>query len=213
MPGVPRRSPSSDATGDAAPAKRDAILAAALDEFVEKGFALARMDAVATRAGVAKGTLYLYFASKQALLEALIHVNIGAQVAAIGQAALQSDKPTGDLLRMIFGRIRAEILGTRRREVARLVIAEAGRVPEIAALYHREVITPGLAMLRALAERGVARGEFGSDALVRFPHLAIAPVLVALLWTSFFDGIEPLDVEGMLDAHVGVLMRGLRGEA
>lgn len=192
--------------------KREAILAAALDEFVEKGFALARLDDMAARAGVGKGTIYLYFPSKQAILEELVRTSVGSPIAAIGEAALASDLPTEALLRMIFSRVRTEILGTRRREVARLVIAEAGRFPEIAAFYHREVIGQGLQMLRALARRGIERGEFDSDVLVRFPHLAVAPVVVALLWTSLFDGIEPLDVQGMLEAHVDLLTRGLKGK-
>jgi AcrR family transcriptional regulator len=161
--------------------RREAILAAALDVFAESGFAPSRLDDVAARAGVAKGTIYLYFASKQALFEALVQTSIGGPVAAIGEAMLASDLPTADLLRMLFSRVRTEILGTRRREVARLVLSEAGRFPELAAFYHREVVGRGMALIRAIARRGVERGELASDALERFPQLAAAPLVVALL--------------------------------
>jgi AcrR family transcriptional regulator len=196
----------------AAPDRREAILAAALDVFAESGFAPSRLDDVAARAGVAKGTIYLYFPSKQALFEALVQTSIGGPIGAIGDAMLASDRPTTDLLRMLFSRVRTEILGTRRREVARLVLSEAGRFPELAAFYHREVVGRGMALIRAIARRGVERGEIASDALERFPQLAAAPLGVALLWTSFFDALEPLDVEGMFDAHVEMLMRGLQGD-
>lgn len=192
--------------------RREAILAAALDVFAESGFAPARLDDVAARAGVAKGTIYLYFASKQALFEALVQTSIGGPVAAIGEAMLASDLPTADLLRTLFSRVRTEILGTRRREVARLVLSEVGRFPELATFYHREVVGRGMALIRAIARRGVERGELASDALERFPQLAAAPLVVALLWTSFFDVLEPLDVEGMFDAHVEILVRGLPGD-
>jgi hypothetical protein len=104
-------------------------------------------------------------------------------------------------------------LGTRQKEIVRLLISEAGRFPEIAELYYREVIIRGLRVLRTVAERGMARGELKSDELARFPQLVVAPGLVALIWTHLFDRFEPLDVEAMFEAHLALLMRGLKGGA
>ena len=98
-----------------------------------------------------------------------------------------------------------EILATRRKEIVRLVIAESGRFPELAEFYHREVVARGMALLRAVAERAVARGELSSDELVRFPQLVVAPGLVAFLWATLFERFEPLDAEAMFDAHMALL--------
>jgi AcrR family transcriptional regulator len=191
-------------------AKLQAILDAALDVFAEKGFADTRLDDVALRAGVAKGTLYLYFESKQALFEALIRSGIAAPIEAIEDKVLGLDLPAEATLRMLFTFLRQDVLATRRKEIVRLILSEAGRFPEIAALYHREVVGRGMRLLRRVAERAVARGEFRSDELARFPQLAIAPGIIALVWLNLFQHLEPLDVEGMFDAHVDLLMRALK---
>ena len=194
-------------------AKLQAILDAALDVFAEKGFADTRLDDVALRAGVAKGTLYLYFESKQALFEALIRSGIAAPIEAMEEKVLALDLPAEATLRMLFAFLRQEVLATRRKEIVRLILSEAGRFPEIAALYHREVMSRGMRLLRRITERAIARGEFRSDELARFPQLAIAPGIVALVWLNLFQHLEPLDVEGMFDAHIDLLMRALKEPA
>jgi AcrR family transcriptional regulator len=194
-------------------AKLEAILAAALDVFVEKGFSDARLEDVAARAGVAKGTIYLYVASKEALFEALVHSGIALPIEAIERKILALDLPAEATLRMLFGFLRQEVLGTRRKEIVGLILSEAGRFPEIAAVYHREVLSRGMGLLRRIAERAVERGEFRSDELARFPQLAVAPGVLALIWTNLFQHIEPLDVEAMFDAHVALLMRALKEPA
>jgi hypothetical protein len=95
---------------------------------------------------------------------------------------------------------------TDRKLVIRLVLTEGSRFPKIAAFYHREVIAKGLALIRRVAERGLARGELASDAIEKFPHLVFAPVLLSVIWDGVFSRIEPLDVEGLLAAHRKVLI-------
>ena len=205
------KSPQSRARSDAArEAKRQLILDAALDEFAERGFANARLEDVAARAGVAKGTVYLYVPSKEALFEELVRTGIAVPVQELQARVLASDMPTEALLRMLFAFVVREVLGSKRREIVRLVLSEANRFPDIAALYHREVISRGLALMRQIVNRAVERGEFVSDEVVRFPHLVFAPALVALVWKALFDRFDPLDAAAMLDAHVTVLMRAMR---
>ena len=87
----------------------------------------------------------------------------------------------------------------------RLIMAEGPRFPAIAEFYHREVVSHGLAMMRALAKRAASEGAFATDAAVRYPQLVVAPLLVAVLWDGLFAKIDPLDVRGLLDAHLEVL--------
>jgi AcrR family transcriptional regulator len=207
-----RRPPPSRAKNEEdRQAKVHAILDAALDVFAQKGFTEARLDDVAARAGIGKGTIYLYFPSKQALFEALVRSGIAAPIQAMEARILALDLPVEAVLRTLFGFLRVEVLGTRRQEVVRLLITEGSRFPEIAELYHREVVSRGLGMLKGVASRAVARGEFRSDELVRFPQLAIAPAVVAILWAHLFQHVEPLDLEAMFEAHLALLLRALKG--
>lgn len=231
-PATARAAPAPDATarasstgGDAAGARKPRraarseeerrkklgdILDAALDVFSDKGFAQARLDEIAARAGVAKGTVYLYVSSKQDLLERLIHTGLALPIEEAQGRILASDAPAEDLLRMLFAFLGTEILGTRRREIARIVLAEAARHPEFAAFYYREVVSRGLALLRGIAQRGVASGEFASDELARFPQLILAPVLVAILWSNLFERFAPLDIEAMLETHLALIIRAVK---
>jgi AcrR family transcriptional regulator len=193
--------------------KRQAILDAALDVFAQKGFAESRLEDVASRAGVAKGTIYLYVSSKEELFAALIRTGISAPIDRIEAQIAALDLPVEQVLRMFLAFLRTEVLGTRRKEIIRLLLMEAGRFPEIAELYHREVVSRGMNLLRGVAQRAHERGELRSDELVRFPQLAVAPGLVAILWLHLFQRFEPLDVEGLFEAHLALLMRGLRTEA
>jgi AcrR family transcriptional regulator len=193
-------------------AKLQTILDAALAVFSEKGFAEARLEDVAARAGIGKGTIYLYVSSKQALFEELVRSGIGAPIQAMEAKVQALDVPVETVLRTLFAFFRVEILGTQRKDIIRLLLSEAGRFPDIAELYHREVVTRGLRMLRAIAQQAVARGEFRSDELVRFPQLAVAPALVAILWGHLFERFESLDAEALFEAHLALLMRALRSE-
>jgi len=189
--------------------KLQTILSAALDVFVENGFADTRLDEVAARAGVAKGTIYLYVPSKTALFEELVRSTIRSPIDGIGAQVAAMDLPLDAILRLMFTRMREEVLETRRREVIRLILSEAGRFPELAELYHREVIGRGMGLLRTVLKRAAERGEIEAEHVLRFPQLVVAPFLVALLWTNLFQQYEPLDVKAMLDAHVDLLVRAL----
>ena len=199
------------AAGDGRTAREEAILAAALEIFGQKGFAAARLDDVAAKAGVAKGTLYLYFPSKAALFQGLLRSAIAAPMESAAQAMLARDQSAEESLRALIDFLRSHVMGTERATLLRLIVAEGMRFPELAEFHHREVVSRGVEAIRRIAEKGVASGEFRSDALRRFPQLAIAPVLLAVLWDGLFGRIEPLDTDAFLEAHLAVLMQGLKG--
>src|SRR5262245_60772366 len=201
-PGAP-----TTGTGRAAKAaaRRAAILEAALDEFSARGFAAARLDDVAQRAGVAKGTIYLHFKDKEALFQELVRTMLSPVVARL-EALSASDVPIRIVLDRFADLFVREIYGTRRRDVARLIITEGARFPTIAEFYYREVVARGIAAMRALIEHAVSRGELSHTALARYPQLVVAPGLVAILWAGLFGRFEPLDVAGMMKAHIEILL-------
>jgi AcrR family transcriptional regulator len=183
--------------------RREAILAAALDEFSVQGFAAARLDDVAKRAGIAKGTIYLYFRDKEALFQELVRSMLTPVVGSI-EALRDADIPIRMLADRLVDLFVNEIFGTRRRDVIRLMIAEGRRFPKLAEFYHREVLSRIMAAMRALLGRAAARGEVPL-ALAKFPQLVAAPGLVAVIWTGLFDKYEPLDVRAMMQAHVDLI--------
>jgi AcrR family transcriptional regulator len=180
--------------------RRSAILKAALDEFSERGFAAARLDDVARRAGVAKGTIYLYFKDKEALFQELVRFQIGPVVGAL-EAVLASDLPLAVIVEHALDTFVREIYGTHRKQVLRLIISEGPRFPALAEFYYREVLAHILKAVRARLARAVERGEIAGDELVRFPQLLGAPGIVAIVWSGLFDRFEPLDVRAMMHAY------------
>jgi AcrR family transcriptional regulator len=184
--------------------RRAAILAAALEEFAARGFAATRLDDVARRAGVAKGTIYLYFRDKESLFQELVRAMLSPLVGTIEAAALR-DLPIRAVVEMIVDLFVNEIYGTRRKDVIRLIIAEGSRFPKLAEVYYREVIARVLPVMRARLTLAVERGELPHDALARFPQLLVAPALVAIIWNALFGRLAPLDVRGLMRAHLDVL--------
>jgi AcrR family transcriptional regulator len=185
--------------------RREAILAAALDEFSAQGFAAARLDDVAKRAGVAKGTIYLYFRDKEALFQELVRSLLTPVVGSI-EALRDADIPIRVLADRLVDLFVNEIFGTKRREVIRLMITEGRRFPKLAEFYHREVLSRVMTAMRTLLARAAARGEV-PDAVAKFPQLLAAPGIVAVVWMGLFDKYEPLDVRAMMQAHVDLIFR------
>ena len=196
--------PLAGARAKRAAERRDAILAAALDEFSSRGFAAARLDDVAKRAGVAKGTIYLYFADKEALFQELIRAELSPVVGVL-IAASHADIPIRQFAERVVEVFAREVFETRRKDVIRLVLTEGGRFPKLAEFYYQEIISRVLHAIRALLQRAVERGELKHDALVKYPQLIPAPALVAIMWSGLFDRFEHLDVRALMRAHFDIL--------
>jgi AcrR family transcriptional regulator len=188
--------------------RRQAIIEAAIDEFIEQGYAATRLDDVAKRAGVAKGTIYLYFRDKESLFEELISAMLAPLVATI-EGIGAADVPMALISEHIVDMFVREIYETRRKEVIRLILTEGRRFPQIAEFYYREVLSRIIAAVRALLKRAAARGEV-PPGLVDFPQLIAAPGLVAVIWSGLFDRFEPLDVRAMMKTHVELLFGSRR---
>jgi AcrR family transcriptional regulator len=203
-----RSSPEPASRADRSAARRDAILRAALDEFCERGFAATSVEDVARRADVAKGTIYLNFKDKEALLEALIRATLGEHIARL-EMALKAEPGGGasmrDTIEAILSPLIEQIRTTRIGDLLRLVVAESGRFPQLAEFYHREMVQRAMGAIGALSQQAVRTGELTGDELVRFPQIIAAPVVVTLLWTILFERFAPLDASGLLRAHLELI--------
>lgn len=188
-------------------ARRQAILEAALTEFAAKGFAATRMEDVAQRAGVAKGTIYLHFEHKEALFEGILRQVIVPIVENVKGVGPRPDEPARAFAERLVQPIAERFQQDRVAAVVHLLIAEGPRFPQLAAMYHQLVVEPGMAQIKALARRAQASGELTEDALVRFPQLLIAPLLVGLIWRSLFERFEALDADAMVRAQLDLLFQ------
>ena len=185
--------------------RRETILAAALEEFAAHGFEATRLDDVAKRAGVAKGTIYLYFADKETLFQELIRWQLTPVIGTFAHAA-HADVPLRIITEQLIEVFVREIYSTRRKDVIRLIVSEGPRFPKLAEFYYREVLSRLLEVFRSILRRAVERGELESDVFVRFPQLLVSPGLVAILWNGLFDRFEPLDPRALMRAHFDIVL-------
>jgi AcrR family transcriptional regulator len=190
------------------------ILDSALACFSEKGFAATRMDEIARRAGISKGTIYLYFDSKEAVFKARAQRVVTNRIADLHGLIDGFDGNTPDLLRLVLNRVGSIVSTGDVAVLPRMVLAEAGNFPELAEHWRREVVDRGLALWEAIIRRGQARGEFRAIEPAHAARLCIAPMIFTALWRSTFSRMDatPYNYQGLIDAHVDVLLRGLAPE-
>jgi AcrR family transcriptional regulator len=190
------------------------ICEAALAVFAEKGFAAARLEEIARRAGVSKGTLYLYFKDKEDLFRAVVRDTVAPNLEAMREGLAQSDLPFADIAKMFLTRF-AE-LGTRLPvgAVAKMVIGESRNFPELAKVWHDQVASKALAMLSGLIAKAQAKGELrpGDPRLHAFSLMG--PMLMGVIYRETLQpvGGEPLDLEALARQHCETVLKGLLTE-
>lgn len=186
------------------------LVAAALKLFVQRGFAATRLDDVAAEAQVSKGTVYLYFESKERLFEAVVRETVSPNLDRAEALLASFDGPTPELVRGFYGLART-VLDSPVTGVVKLVLAESGNFPSLARLYADLVVRRGLGLIQAVLRRGIARGEFRPLDPAATAPLFVAPVLFLAAWKHSLGphaGLQ-LDREAILEAHVETLLRGL----
>lgn len=187
------------------------ILEAALELFAEKGFAATRLNEVADRAGISKGTLYLYFDSKEALFQAVIREMLLPQVEQAETMAGTFTGTTHELLRGMSRFWRESIMNSRLSGIPKLVIAEAGNFPDLARFYYENVVKRGMALAERMLRRGIERGEFRDCNVTYTARVLLAPMVFAAIWEHSlrpFDERE-YDVGAFFDAHLELVLTGL----
>lgn len=189
------------------------LLDAALDLFVEKGFAATRSEEVAARAGVSKGTLFLYFQSKEELFRAVVRENISGRFAEWNDEFDAFEGSTADMVRHCL-RVWWDRLGaTRASGITKLMISEARNFPELTAFYQQEVIRPAHDLLRRILQRGVARGEFRPLDIDYAVYSISAPMIFLIMMKHSLGACVPhdhaLDPERFIASQAEILLQGL----
>lgn len=187
------------------------LLDAALDLFVERGYAATRVEEVAARAGVSKGTLFLYFKTKEELFQAVVTHNIVGLFAQWEQEFQSFEGSTPDMLRYCMHTWWERVGLTKASGITKLIVAEGGNFPALGEFYRREVVQPGQALIRRMLERGVARGEFQIEDMDHTLYAVVAPMLFLMLWRHSANACvdADLDPERYLQALSTTLLRGL----
>ena len=195
-------------------ARPQELLEAALEVFAEKGFNAARVDDIAERAGVSKGTLYLYFDTKEAIFRSLVRENLQARITPLRQAVTTHEGPSSALIKLVLSTLGSAVVNSKLAAVPKIIIAESGNFPQLAEFYRREIIDVGLGIMRSIVERGITRGEFRRLDPDHVARLAIAPMLLAMVWKVSFAQFDetPFDIDAFVKTHLDVLLRGISTE-
>lgn len=189
------------------------LLDAALDLFVEKGFAATRVEEVAAHAGVSKGTLFLYFPSKEELFKAVVRENMVRPQTEGAHEIARFEGPTAELLEFLMLEWWRRYGATKASGISKLVMSEASNFPDLAHFFQEEVVTPGHAMVRSVLQRGIERGEFRAVDLALTVHSVLAPLLFLVTWKHSMAPCCPtsqqIDPETFIHHHASLLVRGL----
>ena len=190
------------------------IVDAALAVFAEKGFAAARLDEIAARAGVSKGALYLYFETKEDLFRAVVEQAIAPNVQAIRAMIAAHPGPIWDLLRLVPERLAVVLETLPVGGVVKMVIGEAGNFPELARVWHDDLVAHILGAMTDAIAAAQKRGEVRPGDPRVFALEFIAPMLVGVIWRETFvpAGAQPFDLPALARQHVETMVRGLAAE-
>jgi AcrR family transcriptional regulator len=187
------------------------IVSAALACFKERGFTATRLEDVAAKAGVTKGTIYLYYSSKEELFKAVVRGELIPNIEHLEQAARASDSASAMLAH--FFTIWAEhVLPSPASVIPKLVIAEAGNFPELVRFYRETVVERGLALVASIIRRGIESGEFRPVDVEHVVFSVMAPLLITVLFKHSLQlpGDRPLDAKAVCQAHLDLLLHGLQ---
>ena len=191
-------------------AKRLALIDAALAVFSRVGFAAAKIDDVAEEAGVSKGTVYLYFESKEKLFEGMVKAKMVPMLDNVQEAMAKSTQSATERLRAHMTFFYTKILDSDRRQIMRLIMSEGPNFPHLAEFYHTNVLSRGQAMINEILQQGVKSGEFRNMDGHGLMQNVVAGALVAGIWKLVFDQFQPIDLDAYFETHLDLVLNGLR---
>lgn len=186
------------------------ILEAAVEEFAERGYSETRLEDVASRAGISKGLVYVYFRTKEELFKAAVRTFLVPRVEALRRQLEASDETSEALIRGPILSLMKQVVASRLVDIVRLMVAEGAKHPDLTAFYHQQMISRTMGLLRWIIARGIQRGEFKPNPVIDFPQLFVAPVLISLLWKMLMERHQHLDADRMLEAHIDIMLGALK---
>lgn len=189
--------------------RRDELIDAALRVFSRVGFASAKMDDVADDAGISKGTVYLYFESKEHLFEEMVKskmLPIFAEVASDMAGHSSAEAKLRHRVKFFY----SKVLNSDRRQIMRLIMAEGPNFPHLAEFYHANILSRGQAMISAIIAEGKANGEFRDIAGHGLAQNVVAGAIIAGMWKLIFDSYQPIDLDDYYETHVDLVLNGLK---
>ena len=186
------------------------IIAAGIAEFAEHGFERARLDRIAKAAGVAKGTIYLYFENKEALFMAAVEEYVVSAMAETeADMAFDQNAKIAEVFRRLVARLYDKMAGEELLAIMRILISEGHRFPHLIKTYHDTVIERGMKILNEILARGRARGEITPGPVDQTPEVIIAPVMFYCVHKMVFDGLRPMDRDAFIEAHLTMILGAL----
>lgn len=192
-------------------ARPQELLAAALDLFVERGFAATRLDDVARAAGVSKGTLYLYFCSKEELFKAVVRESIVPLLGEAENVIEQFEGGSEELFRLVMHTWWNSVGNTKLSGLPKLMMAEAGNFPELAKFYQEEVIDRGENLVATMLKRGIARGEIRQLDLAIDTRILVAPIIMMMIWkhSQGVCNVAPAQLDTYLEHYIDLALHSL----
>jgi AcrR family transcriptional regulator len=197
-------------------ARPSELLDAALELFVEKGFAATRAEEVAQRAGVSKGTLYLYYPSKEELFKAVIAQSLTSRIEQTAQEVQAYEGPMGELLEDVLVRWWQQIYESPASGTFKIVVSEVRNFPEIADFWVHNVVEPGGALIGSVVGRGIASGEFRAvDDIESVVHSLVLPMVMLCVHKHGLAACTQHKIDGhrFIADHVALVVRSLRPDA
>jgi len=191
-------------------ARRNAIIDAGFQEFALQGFTAAKLDDVAVRAGIGKGTIYLYFDSKEKLFEEVVRKNLFPMRDQALKFAAEFQGSAAELLTTHFRRMYKSLHKDHMPELVAMIMGEAARFPGIADFFFREIVSANNELIKSAIKKGIANGEFRATFPADFTQILMAPAMISAIWRLQFDTQAPLDIDAYSDAHIDFILRGLK---
>lgn len=185
------------------------IIEAALQEFAQKGFAAARLEDVAKRAGIAKGTIYRYFDDKEGVFLACMETLATPAFDELNSFLVATQLPTRDLLKLLIHKVHSLLSEGDLPILMRIILKEGDNFPKLTEYYYEQAVGRGRKLLKLIVERGIERGELKANAATSLPIVILAPAMMAAIWKMTFNQQDAIPPEAFRNAHLDLVFDGI----
>lgn len=206
----PEKLPTAGKREQQKEARRSAIIDAALEEFTAQGFTAAKLDDVAERAGIGKGTIYLYFDSKESLLEEVVRKNLFPNRDLAETYIASMEGSAAEILAQHFRNIYTFMKNDKVPPLLMMILGETVRFPKLSRFFYEEMISHSQKVTKGIIRRGIESGEFRASAEDIYPQLLFAPAMNGVIWNLQFGEFAPIDIDNYAATHIDFMLRALK---